>query len=128
MFTTAYPPEKPDAPEARDVKWRTWTGKGSRPWFVNFMDLRGIGGGNRAVYLRTKVPSSRERKATLEIGSDDGVKVWLNGKLVHAKNASRGLREGEDRVRVTLRKGSNTLLLKITQGGGDWSACVKIAD
>ncbi|MHC4505678.1 MAG: HEAT repeat domain-containing protein, partial [Planctomycetota bacterium] len=127
IFGTAYPPEKPDSPEAKDIKWRTWTGKGSSPWLVNFMGLRGISGGNRAAYLRTKVPSSRERKATLEIGSDDGVKVWLNGKLVHAKNASRGLREGEDRAKVTLKQGSNTLLLKITQGGGDWAACLKIS-
>ena len=38
---------------------------------------------------KTNINSMREQKAQLEIGSDDGVKVWVNGKLVHANNAAR---------------------------------------
>jgi hypothetical protein len=61
----------------------------------------------------------------LEIGSDDGIKVWLNGKLIHGNNASRGCTPGEDKIRTELDEGWNRLLLKVTQGGGEWSACAR---
>ena len=64
----------------------------------------------------------------LEIGTDDGVKVWLNGEVVHSRNAMRGFKEAEDKLKVALKSGWNVLLLKITQGGGDWSAAVRIKD
>jgi HEAT repeat protein len=127
LFKKAFPPEKPAAsPEARKVKWRLWTGKGDRPWLVNFRSIEGLGGENRAVYLRAGVFSPARQGGRLDIGSDDGVKAWLNGKLVHANDVSRGLQEGQDKVKVTFEEGWNTLLLKITQGGGDWSAAARV--
>ena len=62
----------------------------------------------------------------LELGSDDGVKVWLNGKLIHANNASRSLKAGEDKVKITLQAGENTLMLAIINGSTDWGACARI--
>jgi hypothetical protein len=66
------------------------------------------------------------RPARLEIGSDDGVRVWLNGREVHGRNVMRGLTAGEDVVDVELVRGRNELLMKITQGGGDWRACCRV--
>jgi hypothetical protein len=62
----------------------------------------------------------------LELGSDDGVKVWLNGTLVHANNVTRGVTLGEDRVDVTLKQGRNYMLVKVPQGVGGWgfAACL----
>jgi hypothetical protein len=85
-----------------------------------------IGGNDCAAYLRTNVWSAKEQEAILELGSDDGVKVWLNGQLVHANNVMRGIGPGQDKVKVTLKQGWNTLMLKVTQGGGDWAACVRL--
>jgi hypothetical protein len=73
--------------------------------------------------LKTQITSERDRGAQLEIGSDDGVKVWLNGKIVHVNNAIRPCTLYEDKVKVTLNRGIKRLLLKVTQGGGEWSAC-----
>jgi hypothetical protein len=81
---------------------------------------------NSAAYLRTKVWSDKEQKAQLEIGSDDGIKVWLNGQVVHANNATRGVNPGEDKVEVILKQGWNQLLLKVTQGGGEWAVCARL--
>jgi hypothetical protein len=83
---------------------------------------------NSAAYLRSRIWSDRNQQATALVGSDDGVKVWLNGRLVHANNAARGLTPGNDEVKVTLEKGWNTLMLKVTQGGGDWAACARLVD
>ena len=62
----------------------------------------------------------------LEIGSDDGVKVWLNGELVHSNNVMRGVTTGEDKVKVNLKKQWNELLLKVTNGAGGWGASVRL--
>ena len=83
-------------------------------------------GGNRAGYVKTNVFSPADQDVKLEIGSDDGVKVWINGKVVHANNATRPCRAGEDKARAKLKKGWNAVLVKITQGGGEWQFCVRI--
>jgi hypothetical protein len=50
-------------------------------------------------------------RAILQVGSDDGVRAWLNGEVVWTNHAIRPL--SVDHVRVRLKKGRNTLLLKI---------------
>ncbi|MCP4454269.1 MAG: hypothetical protein GY809_22645 [Planctomycetes bacterium] len=85
---------------------------------IAFSDL--IGGNHRVVYLRTRFESPIERKAVLELGSDDGVKVWVNRKLVHAHNVTRSAERGQDKVDITLNKGRSTILVKINQGAGGW--------
>ncbi|MHC4250882.1 MAG: HEAT repeat domain-containing protein, partial [Planctomycetota bacterium] len=122
LFDAELGPEKPGA----DVKWRRWTGKGDRPYFVDFMPMKGIGGNDRAAYLRAEVYSPEDGDARLELGSDDQVKVWLDGKLVHANDAMRGYQESQDKVKVRLKRGWNVLLAKIVQGGGDWSTGFRI--
>ncbi|KPK58065.1 MAG: hypothetical protein AMK73_09485, partial [Planctomycetes bacterium SM23_32] len=95
-----------------------------RPWV---MDLgRMMGGDNVAAYLRTYVYSPREQPAVLELGSDDGIKAWLNGEVVHENNVLRGLNPADDQVELTLREGRNVLLLKVTQNYGDWAACARL--
>ncbi len=103
-----------------------WQKIGGVSGVVNLATL--VGGDNAAAYLRTRLRSEGEQKAVLEIGSDDGVKVWLNDKVVHANNASRGVTPGQDKVAVTFNDGWNNLLVKVTNGGGDWGVCVRVAD
>jgi hypothetical protein len=62
------------------------------------------------------------------LGSDDGVKVWLNDEIVHRKFAFRGFREREDQARVTLRKGRNKLLVKLDQSGHRWGFALEFLD
>jgi hypothetical protein len=101
-----------------------WAGGGPEPFMVNL--AKAIGGDDRVAYLRSRITSPKAQPARLELGSDDGVKAWLNGTLVHANNASRPCRAWEDQADIDLAAGENTLLLKVIQGGGDWSACARI--
>lgn len=80
-----------------------------------------------AAYLRCEVYSEKEQQTTLELGSDDGVKVWLNGRIVHSNNVIRMWKPGQDKVHVTLRQGWNALMLKVTTKGGPWGASVHFA-
>jgi HEAT repeat protein/ribosomal protein S17E len=123
LFDVAFAPEQPGG---QDVSWRVMPAGTSadRPWLMELDKL--FGGDNRAAYLRTKVWSDKEQTTRLEIGSDDGIKVWLNGQLVHANNATRAVNPGEDKADVTLKQGWNQLLLKVTQGGGEWAVCARL--
>ena len=119
LFDVAFPPETPGA---KGVRWRPVTATDGPA-----LDLRSlVGGENRAVYLRATVVSPSRQQAVLELGSDDGVKAWLNGKRIHANNASRGLTPGQDKVNITLQAGENELMLEIINGGTDWGATARI--
>jgi hypothetical protein len=81
---------------------------------------------NCVAYLKTQLIAPGALDALLLIGSDDGVKVWLNGEVVHSNNVDRGQIADQDKAPISLKPGTNNLMLKITQGGGGWSACVRI--
>jgi len=101
------------------------TATGQQPGFVDLARVLG-NPGNCAAFLKAQVWAPRDLEARLELGSDDGVKVWLNGQVVHDKDVPRSFRLNEDKVPVKLKKGWNELLVKIVQGGGDWSGAVRI--
>jgi len=122
LFDIVFDPEKPDA---KDVQWRPATAGGEAPPFVDLNKLLG-GGENVAGYLKVQIHSPKAQDALLETGSDDGLKAWLNGEVIVAKNVPRSLAAAADRTPIKLREGWNVLLLKITQGGGDWSACARL--
>jgi hypothetical protein len=103
-----------------------WERVGSFKGLLNFAKL--LGGNDRAAYARTDILSATAQDAVLEIGSDDGVKVWLNGTAVHARSISRGVTPADDKVTVHLNAGKNDLLVKVTQGDGGWGVCLRVAD
>ena len=102
-----------------------WVSLGGRKGVINISELIGSTE-NAAAYLRARIWSAKQQRGTLQLGSDDGVKVWLNGRLVHANNAVRGVTPGQDKIDVTLKRGTNELLLKVTNGGGDWGAIARL--
>jgi len=68
------------------------------------------------MYAFTEFECPKEQKALVLVGSDDAVKVWLNGDLVHSNNVYRAASPGQDRAPVNLRKGKNRLLVKLMEG------------
>jgi len=123
LFEVAFPPEIQDAP---GVNWRTLMAgaDAARPWVMDL--LKALGGEQCVAYARTWVHCTQQQTALLEIGSDDGVKVWLNDQLVHANNVARPLQPGSDKVRVALKPGWNRLLLKVTQNNQGWEFCARL--
>ncbi len=123
LFDIVFPPEKPNA---RGVKWTTMSlgSDAKRPWIMDL--LQTFGGNQRVAYARTWVRSDERRPARLEVGTDDGVKVWLNHQVVHTNNTFRGLQPGSDKINITLDQGWNPLLLKVTQLNAGWAFCVRI--
>lgn len=87
-----------------------------------FVDMQtGIGKDYVVGYAWAEFESPREADALLGLGSDDGVKIWLNGSLVLDKWIRRPSRVDEDIVPVRLRKGANRILVKIQNITREWS-------
>jgi len=82
---------------------------------------------NVAAYAACSVASASEREAEMAAGSDDSLTVWVNGSKVHDSPGDRAWSADEDRFRVRLREGENSILLKIGQGGDQWSFNAKLA-
>jgi hypothetical protein len=79
-----------------------------------------------SAYAFTTIDTPEEQKALLGVGSDDGVRIWLNGELVHDNWVPRGLLLDDDVVPVTLKKGSNHLLLKVQDIQQGWGFSARI--
>ncbi|MHC4519375.1 MAG: HEAT repeat domain-containing protein, partial [Planctomycetota bacterium] len=125
LFDIPFGPERKEA----QAPWRKMpvsTESEHRGYLDLLKELNG--GEQRVAYLRTRFASPQAKAVTLEIFSDDGVKAWLNGKVVHANNATRPLPPAPDKVPVTLNKGVNRLMLKVTQNNMPWGAIVRVKD
>lgn len=124
LFDTVFAPEAAGG----QAQWQMLppSEDASSPWLMNIEKL--FTGADRVVYARTVITAQNDTDAVFEIGSDDGVKVWLNGQLVHAKNEARPVVPADDKTAVKLVKGDNTVLMKITQQSGNWGFCLRITN
>jgi hypothetical protein len=129
---TVYPPEKEAWPaksykgkDGAEIAWKTF--RADDTGHVPLDDL--IHPNEQAiVYAVAYVLSPDDRDAALLIGSDDGVRVWINGGIVHTNPVYRAARPDLDRVAVRLRKGWNKVLVKVLQGAGGWGFYLRFAD
>lgn len=64
--------------------------------------------------------SETEQKVELFTGSDDGMKVWVNSELVTSVLKARGAKWGDDQKEVVLKKGDNTVLVKVENRRGGY--------
>ena len=79
-------------------------------------------------YALTYVYSPGERKVQFRIGSDSGIKVWLNEKMVFAYDVERSAEVDDDVVAVTLKKGWNRILVKVSDTWGSWGFFFRATD
>lgn len=75
------------------------------------------------ITLNSKVDQS---DVLMFVGSDDAIKVWLNGKVVFKNAIDRGAKDFQDNFKVDLNKGNNLLMVKVSQNGYKWSMFVGI--
>lgn len=117
VFTIPFGPEK----AGKQVRWRAVP-----PNDMVNLSAYFPGKVNCVAYLKCRIASPRECEALLLMASDDGIKAWLNGAVVHSNNIDRGAVIDQDVAVVRLREGANELLLKVTQGAGGWAACARL--
>ncbi len=77
-------------------------------------------------YGYTEIASVHARECELRCGSDDGIKIWLNGKLVHTHEVGRSYAPDSDRASIRLEAGINRLVVKVDNYVGGWGFGVAI--
>ncbi len=135
----AYPPEKTQdlsakypGKEGRPVAWKKVVRRmraGDSLQDEYFVDLHALFGRHHddaVAYALTYLHAPKDMDAVLGLGSDDGVAAWLNGREIHRNPVGRAYTSRQDKVPVRLRKGANTLLLKVSQGGFNWGFCAHV--
>ncbi len=103
------------------------TGTHSRANGINLKSL--MSPGEYVVgYAYTQVTAPKPMKVQLCVGSDDGIKVWVNGKEVINRRIYRGARPDQDRAEITLRKGVNRIMVKVDTDTGGWKFFLRFLD
>ena len=93
--------------------------------------------GMKVVYARTTIDSERDQMKALEIGYSDDVSVFLNGKILYRGRSAQGFRDPgflgivnpeNDVVYLPLKKGSNELVLAVSELGGGWGFICRLIE
>jgi hypothetical protein len=96
---------------------------------LDFNGLLGRQTDDAAAYAVTYIVAPDELKGIkMKTGSDDHLKVYLNGKEVMRFTGARGAALDQDTTEVTLKKGVNVLVAKVINEKGDWKLCVRFTD
>ena len=111
-----------DGKSVGDSKWRAHKLSPTGGNNLNEMtDALGWGSGSEiydhVVYGSVTLNSPSKQDTTMLVGSDDEVKVWLNGELVHYNPVTRGAGDFQDAFPVTLKQGVNVLLVAVDNRG-----------
>ena len=75
--------------------------------------------GNASVLLQRTLNASVDTAVEMRFGSDDGIKVWIDGHLVVRNPTNRAALLGQESARWLLKAGARHVLrMQITNGGG----------
>ena len=111
-------------PDSSIVKWKKFESDANT---INFLEaFRGRQTEHVVGYAFTVITSQEDSNVLLSFGSDDGIKIWLNGKQVFRKFIGRSIKADEDLIEVFMPAGENKLLVKVEQALGDWGFCLRM--
>ena len=120
---TVYPPESEPVRLDKDydgfggrVKWRPYHSGEDKIDLADFFQYRDAG----AAYAVSWVYSDGDQAVALGVGSDDGVRVWVNREKVFDIKGGRQAKPGQDVVKAHLREGWNEILAKVDNITGTW--------
>ncbi len=72
--------------------------------------------------------SDKDQALTMATGSDDSIKVWLNGEVVFSNAVNRGASRWQDEFPINLVQGDNLFLVKVSDRSGGWGMHVGISE
>jgi hypothetical protein len=123
---------RPEAGDKLDVggKDLTWKECPAKDQILDFNGLLGKQTERSVGYAVAYITADADvADLTLKLGSDDQVKVYLNGKPIHSNDEGRPLQKDEDSVPgLSLKKGLNVLVVKVVNEEEDWQVSVRLVD
>lgn len=117
LFDTEFGPEKGGA---IDLSQTFADGKLAWQFSEGVVDGRVVPlpAGPNVYYIGHRVYSPTPRKVELSLGSDDGIRVFVNGVEAFSNRVDRGAAPDQDKTSVDLRAGENAVVFKIVNTGG----------
>jgi hypothetical protein len=83
---------------------------------------------NCAAYAMRTITCDKPQTVTLLTGSDDALRIWVNGEVVQETLKCRELKPDSESTSVKLNAGKNTLLVESSQADGYRGFCLRITD
>jgi hypothetical protein len=130
-----FPPERDPVDLKREydtrkgkARWNPYHGKDDRINLLDVFSLKPDKANGAVAYAVCWVKSDKDRSAILATGSDDGIKVWINRKIVHDKGTARSAVPNSERSPVRLKAGWNEVLVKIDNTTLDWAFYLELLD
>jgi hypothetical protein len=93
--------------------------------------------GTEVVYARTTIDARSDQIKKLSLGYSDEISVFLNGKILFRGRSAQGFRDPgflgimdseNDALYLPLKKGSNELVLAVSELGGGWAFICRLSD
>ena len=93
--------------------------------------------GMKLIYARTRIDSERDEVKKLLIGYSDDVSVFLNGRILFRGRSAQNFRDPgflgivnpeNDIVYLPLKKGSNEIILGLSELGGGWGFICRLVN
>jgi CubicO group peptidase (beta-lactamase class C family) len=78
------------------------------------------------LYALAEIQSAEAQEAVFFLGSDDGVRVFLNGEMIHENYIGRGYSPRQDTFTGMLKAGTNQVLVKVENRFGGWQLGVEV--
>lgn len=81
-----------------------------------------------AGYAAREIVLEKPTRLRLLTGSDDALRVWIDGKPLLEIGKLRSAKVDEDTVTIDLAAGTHTLLAEVSQAGGGWGLYLRLED
>lgn len=122
-FSTTYGPELGFdstliyAGKNANITWRKYNDNSS-----GYIDFAKLFNPQKDVvsYAYTTINLDRAKRVKFGVGSNDGVRVWINGKMVLDRPVLRRAVPNDDIISIPMIKGDNKVLVKVDQTGNKW--------
>lgn len=130
--------DQPPFPLGQPIDFKAaFKGRNDKPvvWKAHQADATGLvdlirvysADSDQTAFGAAEIVSPRAGRGRLAIGSDDTIRIWLNGKQVFDYPGNRGFSAGQDRVDVAILEGFNRLVVKCGNGSGEWKYAVSVS-
>jgi hypothetical protein len=131
-FDTAYPPEQEKTPNLGaehdgikgKIRWKAHHSPGDKIDLEAFLKHSDAGVAYARCWFR-----ANDEKAVLATGSDDGIKVWIDGKEVLSRKLRRDAVPGEDKTPIKLNDADwHEMLVKIDNRTASWAFYLELLE